>query len=30
MDSVYIDRVGAFDSLGNAIPDGIKEGYEEI
>jgi outer membrane receptor for ferrienterochelin and colicins len=29
MDSVYIDRVGAFDSLGNAIPDGIKEGYEE-
>lgn len=30
MDSVYIDRVGAFDSLGNAIPDGIKEGYEEL
>ena len=29
MDSVYIDRVGAFDSLGNAIPDGIKEGYNE-
>ncbi len=29
-DSVYIDRVGAFDSLGNAIPDGIKEGYEEL
>ncbi len=30
MDSVYIDRVGAFDSLGNAIPDGIKEGYDEL
>lgn len=30
VDSVYIDRVGAFDSLGNAIPDGVKEGYEEF
>lgn len=29
-DSVFIDRVGAFDSLGNRIPDGIKEGYEEL
>ncbi len=29
MDSVYIDRVGAVDSAGNDIPDGIKEGYEE-
>lgn len=29
-DSVYIDRVGAVDSLGNAIPDGIKEGYNEF
>lgn len=29
-DSVYIDRVGAFDSLGNPIPDGIKEGYTEF
>ncbi|MEZ4948960.1 MAG: TonB-dependent receptor [Saprospiraceae bacterium] len=29
-DSVYIDRVGAFDSLGNPIRDGIKEGYEEF
>ena len=30
VDSVYIDRVGAFDTLGNAIPNGIKEGYEEF
>ena len=29
-DSVFIDRVGAFDTLGNAIPNGIKEGYEEF
>lgn len=29
-DSVFIDRVGGRDSLGNAIPDGIKEGYEEL
>lgn len=29
-DSVYIDRVGAVDSLGNAIPDGVQEGYPEL
>ncbi|WP_026232334.1 TonB-dependent receptor [Neolewinella persica] len=29
-DSVFIDRVGAFDMMGNPIPDGIKEGYEEL
>lgn len=29
-DSVFIDRVGAVDSLGNPIPDGIKEGYNEF
>ena len=29
-DSVFIDRVGAFDTLGNPAPDGIKEGYEEF
>lgn len=29
-DSVFIDRVGGLDDLGNAIPDGIKEGYEEF
>ncbi|MEM7573963.1 MAG: TonB-dependent receptor [Bacteroidota bacterium] len=29
-DSVFIDRVGAFDEMGNAIPDGIQEGYEEL
>ncbi|MEO1262150.1 MAG: TonB-dependent receptor [Bacteroidota bacterium] len=29
-DSVFIDRVGAFDSLGNAIPDGVREGYNEL
>ena len=29
-DSVYIDRVGAFDADGNPIPDGVKEGYEEL
>lgn len=29
-DSVYIDRVGGLDSLGNAIPDGTKEGYNEF
>lgn len=30
VDSVYIDRMGTKDSLGNSIPDGIKEGYEEF
>ncbi|MEZ4986675.1 MAG: carboxypeptidase-like regulatory domain-containing protein [Saprospiraceae bacterium] len=29
-DSVFIDRVGAFDVNGNPIPDGIKEGYNEL
>ncbi|MCB0643034.1 MAG: TonB-dependent receptor [Phaeodactylibacter sp.] len=29
-DSVFIDRVGALDSLGNAIPNGVKEGYNEL
>lgn len=29
-DSVFIDRVGAFDAEGKAIPDGQKEGYEEF
>ncbi len=29
-DSVFIDRVGAFDTLGNPIPNGVKEGYEEF
>ncbi|GJM35683.1 MAG: hypothetical protein DHS20C18_46840 [Saprospiraceae bacterium] len=29
-DSVYIDRVGAVDTLGKPIPDGIKEGYTEF
>ncbi|PHN06531.1 TonB-dependent receptor [Flavilitoribacter nigricans] len=29
-DSVYIDRVGAVDTLGNRVPDGTKEGYEEL
>lgn len=29
-DSVYIDRVGAVDTLGNPIPNGIKEGYNEL
>jgi iron complex outermembrane receptor protein len=29
-DSVFIDRVGAVDSLGKPIPDGIKEGYNEF
>lgn len=29
-DSVFIDRVGAFDMEGNAIPDGVREGYEEF
>lgn len=29
-DSVYIDRVGAVDTLGNPIPDGVKEGYNEF
>ncbi|MEM1219092.1 MAG: TonB-dependent receptor [Bacteroidota bacterium] len=29
-DSVFIDRVGAFDSLGNVIGDGVREGYEEF
>ena len=29
-DSVFIDRVGAVDSLGNPIPDGVKEGYNEF
>ncbi len=30
VDSVFIDRVGGRDSLGNAIPDGRNEGYEEF
>lgn len=29
-DSVFIDRVGATDTLGNPVPDGIKEGYNEF
>ncbi|MEM6726420.1 MAG: TonB-dependent receptor, partial [Bacteroidota bacterium] len=29
-DSVFIDRIGAFDDLGNDIPDGINEGYKEL
>ncbi len=29
-DSVFIDRVGAVDSLGNPIPDGVREGYNEF
>ena len=29
-DSVFIDRMGAVDSLGNPIPDGVKEGYNEF
>ena len=29
-DSVFIDRVGAFDQNGNPIPDGVKEGYNEF
>ncbi len=29
-DSVFIDRVGAFDAEGNSIPDGQSEGYEEF
>lgn len=29
-DSVFIDRVGAFDAEGNPIPDGVTEGYEEF
>ncbi|MEL7121394.1 MAG: TonB-dependent receptor [Bacteroidota bacterium] len=29
-DSVFIDRVGAFDDAGNPIPDGQSEGYEEL
>ncbi len=29
-DSVFIDRVGAFDDEGNPIPDGQAEGYEEL
>lgn len=29
-DSVYIDRVGAFNANGAPIPDGIKEGYNEL
>lgn len=29
-DSVFIDRVGGRDSLGNPIPDGINEGYNEL
>lgn len=29
-DSVFIDRVGAFDDQGNPIPDGRAEGYEEL
>ncbi len=30
VDSVYIDRVGAFDADGNPIPDGVNEAYEEL
>lgn len=30
VDSVFIDRVGAIDSLGNPIPDGQAEGYPEL
>ncbi|MEN0006983.1 MAG: TonB-dependent receptor [Bacteroidota bacterium] len=29
-DSVFIDRVGAFDDDGNPIPDGVQEGYNEF
>jgi len=29
-DSVFIDRVGAVDTLGNPIPDGVREGYNEF
>ncbi len=29
-DSVFIDRVGAFDAEGKPIPDGQPEGYEEF
>ena len=29
-DSVFIDRAGALDELGNPIPDGVREGYEEF
>ena len=29
-DSVFIDRVGAIDTLGNPIPDGQSEGYNEL
>lgn len=29
-DSVFIDRVGAIDSLGRQVPDGQREGYEEL
>ena len=29
-DSVFIDRLGAFNEEGESIPDGIKEGYEEF
>ena len=29
-DSVFIDRVGAIDSLGKEIPDGRSEGYNEL
>ncbi|MEO1624249.1 MAG: TonB-dependent receptor [Bacteroidota bacterium] len=29
-DSVFIDRVGAIDSLGNPVPDGVREGYNEF
>ncbi len=29
-DSVFIDRVGAFDDMGNPIPDGQAEGYPEL
>ncbi|MEM8523952.1 MAG: TonB-dependent receptor [Bacteroidota bacterium] len=30
VDSVFIDRVGAFDETGKAIPDGQAEGYPEL
>ena len=29
-DSVFIDRVGSVDTLGNPKPDGVKEGYNEL
>jgi iron complex outermembrane receptor protein len=29
-DSVFIDRVGALDDMGNQVPNGQPEGYEEL